>query len=107
MSAGFDDGVMHPIARRLRFILAPGFGRVLMYLFGAVFFALAAVDLVHHRHELFSWEGFAGFHAWFGFLAFSFVVIMGWPLGRLLSRPENYYAEDDEAGEESGEADDA
>ncbi|MGD2133080.1 MAG: hypothetical protein PVI23_09830 [Maricaulaceae bacterium] len=96
MSAAPESDEIHPLARRVKFIFAPGFGRVLMYLFGAVFLALAGVDLVHHRHELFSWEGFPGFHAWFGFVAFSFVVVMGWPLRALLSRPEDYYgAEED------------
>jgi hypothetical protein len=32
-----------------------------------------------------------GFYAGFGFLAFAFAVLSGWPLGKLLRRPESYY----------------
>lgn len=93
-SPGHDD--IHPIARRLRFLEAASFGRRFMMALAVVFVGLGAVDLVHHRHALFSWEGLPFFHSVFGFAAFTFVVLMGWPLRRLLSRPENYYAEDDE-----------
>lgn len=89
--SGHDD--IHPIARRLRFLEAASFGRRFTLLLAVLFALLVALDVVHHRHELFSWEGIWGFHAWFGFLAFSFVVLMGWPLRRLLSRPETYYDE--------------
>jgi len=47
---------------------------------------LAGVDVVHHRHALFTWEGLWGFHALYGFAAFTFVVLMGWPLRALLTR---------------------
>lgn len=32
-----------------------------------------------------------GFYAMFGFIAFAVAVLSGWPLGRLLRRPEDYY----------------
>ena len=32
-----------------------------------------------------------GFHGIFGFLAFGLAVLSGWPLGKLLRRPEDYY----------------
>lgn len=32
-----------------------------------------------------------GFHGFFGFVAFALAVLSGWPLGRLLRRPEDYY----------------
>lgn len=32
-----------------------------------------------------------GFYGVFGFVAFAFAVLSGWPLGRLLRRPEDYY----------------
>jgi len=95
MSDSSEREAIHPLARRLSFIEAASFPRRLTLAFAVVFLALAGVDLVHHRHALFTWEGFWGFHAWYGFAAFSFVVLMGWPLRRLLSRPEDYYDEDD------------
>jgi hypothetical protein len=32
-----------------------------------------------------------GFYGVFGFLAFGLAVLSGWPLGKLLRRPEDYY----------------
>jgi hypothetical protein len=89
-----DD--IHPIAKRLRFIEAPGFPRRLMLVLLAGVLLLAGADIVHHRHAVFSWEGLWGFHALYGFAAFCFVVLMGWPLRALLTRPETYYGEGDE-----------
>ena len=95
MSETPEHDIVHPISRRLGFIEKAGFGRRLTLIMLVLAVALAGVDLVHHRHTLFTWEGFPGFHALFGFAAFSFVVFMGWPLRRLLSRPETYYREGD------------
>ena len=36
-------------------------------------------------------ESLPGFYGLFGFGAFSLAVLSGWPLGRLLRRPERYY----------------
>lgn len=93
-----DDDRVHPLSRRLKFIEAPGFGRMLMFAFGAAAIALALVDVFHHRHHYaFDFEELIrGFHGLYGFAAFSFVVIMGWPLRALLSRPESYYGEGEE-----------
>jgi hypothetical protein len=90
-----EQGPIHPVSRRLRFLEAASFPRRLTLLLAVVFLGLAGLDLVHHRHQLFSWEGFIGFHAWFGFGAFCVVVLAGWPLRRLLARPEDYYGKDD------------
>ena len=34
---------------------------------------------------------FPGFYALFGLIAFIVVVLCGWPLGKMLRRPEGYY----------------
>jgi len=91
-----SDDRVHPLARRVAFIDSPAFGQVFLVVLAIASVALALVDLIHHRHVLFSWDGFPGFHALFGFGAFTFVVLMGWPLRMLLSRPESYYGEGDE-----------
>lgn len=92
MSDAPEPAKMHPLMQRLiALIEAQNFGRRLMIVLGAAFIGLAGADIFHRRHALFSWEGLWGFHAWFGFAAFAFVVLMGWPLRDLLSRPENYY----------------
>jgi hypothetical protein len=96
MSGAPESGDIHPIARRLRFLEAPGFPRRLMLALLAAFVVLAGFDIVHHRHALFTWEGLWGFHALYGLGAFTFVVLMGWPLRAVLTRPETYYGEGDE-----------
>jgi hypothetical protein len=96
MSEAQERDKVHPIARRLRFIEASSFPRRLTIVLGVVAIALALVDVFHHRHALFTWEGWIGFHGVYGFAAFCVVVLTGWPLRRLLSRPENYYGEGDE-----------
>ena len=35
--------------------------------------------------------GAPGFQGVFGFAAFALVVLAGWPLGKMLRRPEDYY----------------
>lgn len=40
------------------------------------------------------WDFFASY-AVIGFVAYSFVVLMAWPLFKLLARDENYYGEDE------------
>lgn len=47
--------------------------------------------LLPHRHEYVHMAAFAPFYAIFGFVAFGGVVLSGWPLRKLLGRPENYY----------------
>ncbi len=55
-----------------------------------------------HRHELPApGEGTPLFYALFGFVSFAFVVLSGWPLRKLLGRPENFYEpKDDTSGGE-------
>ena len=46
------------------------------------------------------WEKGGGFYGYFGFAAFSFAVLSGWPLGSWLRRDTNYYDEEDDVAEE-------
>jgi hypothetical protein len=48
-----------------------------------------------HPHEYFHFAEFPGFYAMFGFVAFGGVVLTGWPLRKLLGRPEAYYEPED------------
>lgn len=58
--------------------------------------ALIGADLVYHRHVEQDIESISGFYGVYGFVAFSFVVLMGRPLSWLLRRDEDYYGDDDE-----------
>lgn len=44
-----------------------------------------------HLHPHFSVEEFPAFHAWYGFLACTAIVIFSNALGKLLKRKEGYY----------------
>ncbi|MEQ9317118.1 MAG: hypothetical protein RLN72_14790 [Henriciella sp.] len=61
----------------------------------------AAPEGEHFRHPYFNIDAITGFNAWWGFGAFTLVVLAGWPLGRLLRRDEAYYDDEEEpAGQE-------
>jgi hypothetical protein len=59
--------------------------------FGVLLIAFEAVTLVDRPGLIYGLEDLPGFFGIFGLLAFSFAVLSGWPLGRLLRRPEDYY----------------
>lgn len=42
------------------------------------------------------WQKGKGFYGLFGFIAFSFAVLSGWPLGSWLRRRSSYYNDEDE-----------
>ncbi len=95
------DRSLHPVSQAL-------FGWVSHRLAGPVIFwtlalgslGLVLVDLVHHRHTQVDLERITGAYGLYGFLAFSFAVLAGWPLGKLLRRKENHYGD---AGEPDGD----
>ena len=57
---------------------------------------------VYHKHGHYDAEGWLGFYAIFGFLAYSFIVGAGWIWRRVVMRPEDYYGDDGDDGD--GEA---
>ena len=67
---------------------------------GALTLLLIIIDLAVHRHESVHASEATGFYAIYGFASFAFVVLTGWPLGRLLRRNENYYGDEDVNEEE-------
>jgi hypothetical protein len=67
------------------------FFRVLMALLGATGAALIALEVVLSNKPIVSVQNIPGFFGVFGSVAFSLAVLSGWPLGRLLRRPEDYY----------------
>lgn len=63
--------------------------RLLMLLCGL----LVAVDFFYSKHGHFAFEEWPGFHAFYGFTAFVFIVLVGKQLRRVLMRGEDYYDE--------------
>lgn len=93
MSRTPDDGI-HPMSRILfGWTEMKGIGSIIFWGMAGLSILLVLLDLVVHRHEKIEIANSVGFYALWGFAAFSFVVLMGWPLGRLLRRDENYYGD--------------
>lgn len=67
------------------------FFRVLMALLAAVGAVLIALEAVLSGRAITSVQNIPGFFGVFGFVAFGAAVLSGWPLGKLLRRPEDYY----------------
>ena len=60
-------------------------------IFLAVCILLLLLNLVIHRHELFTWEGWFGFYGFYGFVACVTLVLAARLLRRLVMRREDYY----------------
>ena len=67
------------------------FFRLLMAGFAALGAVLIALEVVLSHRPVTSIVSMPGFYGLFGFLAFGVAVLSGWPLGKLLRRPEDYY----------------
>ncbi len=92
-----DDAGIHPLSKRLLFLDSPRFKRRMLWVLLALVMVATAAGFAIERHPHFWFEErFAPFHAVFGFVAFSFAVICGWPLRHLVGRPENYYSPNDD-----------
>ncbi len=87
------DEAVHPAARPFLWLLSDGVRKGFMYVVGLGALVFIGLDFVIPRHAHFGFEAWKGFFAVFGFLAFSFVVLAGWPLRALTGRPEDYYPE--------------
>ena len=88
-----DDGV-HPMAKILfGWTEYKNIGSLIFWALAVLSVLLIVVDVSIHRHEYFKFAESTGFYGLWGFGAFTFVVLMGWPLGHLLRRGENYYGD--------------
>ncbi len=65
--------------------------RIIMALVAALGAVLIAFEIVVSKRPVTNLLTVPGFYGIFGFLAFSVAVLSGWPLGKLLRRPEDYY----------------
>lgn len=84
----------HPLSLLLfSWMRGRGFQRFFLAVVSAVCAVLAVLDLLIGRHAVGPVDGLPAFFGVFGFAAFGFAVLSGWPLGRLLRRPESYYSD--------------
>lgn len=64
---------------------------------------LVLADLGYHKHGHFDFEQLPGFHFFYGFGVFAFVVFVGTNLRKVLMRDEDYYAPEREPTPGGGE----
>lgn len=82
----------HPLSVLLfSWLRTPLFPRVLMIGLGVIGVGLIGVEWLLSSHRIKSVTDVPGFYGVFGFIAFGLAVLSGWPLGKLLRRPEDYY----------------
>lgn len=99
-----DGDQIHPVASALfGWVGMKNIGNVIFYGLAIASIVLIAIDFViPTRHEKVEFAKNYGFYGVYGFLAFSFVVLMGHPLAKLLRRDEDYYGDVDEVDDEGG-----
>ena len=56
---------------------------------------LFLLDFILHRHATNEWDGFTGFYALFGFIAYVTIVLVAIQWRKLVERKEDYYDVDD------------
>ena len=97
---GGEADNMHPIAKILfGWVTAPDSGKFVLWGLLVLSAMLIGADFVIDRHPHTDAESYLGFYGLFGFCAFGSFVLMGWPLGRLLRREENYYDDQNDEGD--------
>ena len=82
----------HPLSVLLfSWLRTPLFPRFLMIGLGVIGLGLIGAEWLFAPHRIKDATGVPGFYGVFGFIAFGLAVLSGWPLGKLLRRPEDYY----------------
>lgn len=93
--AAREDGI-HPFARPFLFLDDTRARNIISMIVLALAAILLLVDLFISRHDYLHFAETRTFYALFGFAAFAFAVLSGWPLRVLLGRKEDYYGEPDD-----------
>lgn len=96
-NAPAHDDKVHPVGKLLfGWVEHPRIGMILLVGVIVALFAFILADVIYtDRHDYFHFAEATWFYAIWGLGAFSFAVLAGWPLGKLLRRDEDYYGEAD------------
>jgi hypothetical protein len=89
-SAAGDDGI-HPAARPFLWLDSKWAKEAPFWIFGGLAALMLVLEAWHPFHAVSKWDEVFGFYEIEGFFGFCLAVLMGWPLRRLLGRPEDYY----------------
>ncbi|MEL6287907.1 MAG: hypothetical protein AAFQ35_03925 [Pseudomonadota bacterium] len=85
------DAPIHPLGEKLSWVERDRNILRLIRGLGIVCVLLALADFLIKRKPYFDVEGWYGFYAVLGFVAFSFIVLSTKALKRVIYRPEDYY----------------
>ena len=96
------DWKPHPMAWLFSWTEAPGAGRFVMIGLLLICAGLVVADAFTEGHAHFEIENVLDSYGIYGFLSFTFVVLMGWPLRALLGRAPDYYDLEEDAPREDG-----
>tara|TARA_Y100000815_G_scaffold267478_1_gene287051 strand:- start:413 stop:766 length:354 start_codon:yes stop_codon:yes gene_type:complete len=102
---GSDDGST-PLARMLFGWTSAKWAPMAMFIVvGLIALGLLVADFMIERHAYkpVTFSLFPMFYGLYGFSAFAFVVVCGWPLGKLLRRDENFYEDQDIDGSDASD----
>lgn len=65
--------------------------KLILRILYAICALLFAVDFIHHRHAIHSWEDIFGFYALYGFFGCVVLVLVAKEMRKILMRDEDYY----------------
>lgn len=82
----------HPLSVLLfSWMRTPLFVKVFTWMLALLGLGLIGLEVLLASGPVKDATGVPGFQTGFGFVAFALAVLSGWPLGRMLRRPEDYY----------------
>ena len=85
------DDQIHPAAKPFLWLDSNWARKAPFWIFGGLALLLLLLEALSPLHPTSKWDEVFGFYEIEGFFGFCFAVLMGWPLRRLLGRPEDYY----------------
>ena len=65
--------------------------KLILRILYAICALLFAMDFIHHRHAIHSWEDIVGFYAFYGFVGCVVFVLVAKEMRKILMRGEDYY----------------
>jgi hypothetical protein len=90
--AGPGEPGEHPLSVLLfAWMRRPMVARYAMICLGVIGVGLIGAEWLISPHRIKDATNVPGFYGVFGFIAFAIAVLSGWPLSKLLRRPEDYY----------------
>jgi len=87
-----EHDTFSPLAKRFLWAESSSAVERVIFWLGILCVVLFVLDFIVHRHTYAPGEGFPGYYAFVGFIAFTLIVLGAKQLRRLILRNENYYS---------------